>query len=54
MQDLGLAILDEGGLMMGKRAGPQRLFYDFCLEENVPINHLLRRIDGFLESMRVN
>jgi len=35
--------------MMGMQAAPERLFYDFCLEEHVPSNHLLRRIDGFLD-----
>jgi len=42
-------ILDEGGSMMGTQAAPERLFYDFCLEEHVPVDHLLRRIDGFLD-----
>jgi hypothetical protein len=27
---------------------PERLFYDFCLEEHVPVGHLLRQIDGVL------
>ena len=27
----------------------QRLFHDFCLEDHVPDDHLLRRIDGFLD-----
>jgi hypothetical protein len=35
--------------MMGTQAAPERLFYDFCLEEHVPVDHLLRRIDGFLD-----
>jgi hypothetical protein len=35
--------------MMGMRAPPERLFYDFCLEERIPADHLLRRIDRFLD-----
>ena len=35
--------------MMGTQAAPERLFYDVCLEEHVPVDHLLRRIDGFLD-----
>lgn len=35
--------------MMGQQAVPERLFYDFCLEEHVPDDHLLRRIDCFLD-----
>src|ERR1044072_7833772 len=35
--------------MMGTQAAPQRLFYDFCLEDHVPDDHLLRRIDRFLD-----
>jgi transposase len=31
--------------MMGVRATSARLFYDFCLDEHVPSDHLLRRID---------
>jgi len=31
--------------MMGTQAAPERLFYDFCLEDHVPDDHLLRRID---------
>jgi transposase len=42
-------ILDEGGSMMGTQLAPERLFYDFCLEDHVPGDHLLRRIDGFLD-----
>jgi hypothetical protein len=33
--------------MMGMPAAPQRLFYDFCLVDHVPCDHLLRRIDDF-------
>jgi transposase len=35
--------------MMWTQAAPQRLFYDFCLEDHVPDDHLLRRIDRFLD-----
>jgi len=36
--------------MMGERVGAQdRLFYEFDLEERVPSDHLLRRIDGVLD-----
>ena len=40
--------------MMGRQASPARLFYDFCLDEHVPADHLLRQIDVFvdLESIR--
>jgi len=31
--------------MMGVQATTDRLFYDFCLDEHVPSDHLLRRID---------
>jgi hypothetical protein len=42
-------ICTEGGSMMGTQAVPERLFYDFCLEDHVPDDHLLRRIDRFLD-----
>jgi transposase len=35
--------------MMGTQAAPERLFYDFCLEDHVPDDHLLRRIDRVLD-----
>jgi transposase len=36
--------------MMGQQAsGQNSLFYEFCLEQNIPDNHLLRRIDSFLD-----
>ena len=31
------------------RLRPARLFYDFCLDDHVPADHLLRRIDRFLD-----
>jgi len=35
--------------MMGTQAAPERLFYDFCLEDHVPGDHMLRLIDRFLD-----
>jgi transposase len=35
--------------MMGRQSAPERMFYDFCLEDHVPADHLLRRIDGVLD-----
>jgi len=35
--------------MMGRQATPERLFYDFCLDDHVPRDHLLRRIDRFVD-----
>ena len=35
--------------MMGMQAAPAQLFYDFCLDDHVPADHLLRRIDRFLD-----
>jgi transposase len=35
--------------MMGTQAVPAQLFYDFSIEEHVPADHLLRRIDQFLD-----
>jgi transposase len=35
--------------MMGIQAAPERLFYDFCLEDHVPADHMLRLIDRFLD-----
>ena len=35
--------------MMGVQAASARLFYDFCLDEHVPSDHLLRSIDGHLD-----
>ena len=32
--------------MMGFQGTPARLFYDFCLDDHVPSDHLLRGIDG--------
>jgi len=31
--------------MMGFQSAPEQLFYDFCLEDHVPPDHMLRRID---------
>jgi hypothetical protein len=35
--------------MMGVQETPERLFYDFCLDEHVPCDHLLRGIDRHLD-----
>ena len=35
--------------MMGTQSAPERFFYDFCLEDHVPGDHLLRQIDRFLD-----
>jgi transposase len=35
--------------MMGIQVAPAQLFYDFCLDDHVPADHLLRRIDRFLD-----
>jgi transposase len=34
---------------MGMQVAPAQLFYDFCLDDHVPADHLLRRIDRFLD-----
>ncbi len=33
--------------MMGTQSAPERLFYDFCMDNHGPDNHLLRQIDRF-------
>jgi hypothetical protein len=35
--------------MMGVQTAEARLFYDFCLDDHVPFDHLLRSIDGHLD-----
>ena len=36
--------------MLGAPVGRQdRLFYEFCLEDRVPRDHLLRKIDGVID-----
>ncbi len=35
--------------MMGCQAAPVQLFCDFCLDDHVPADHLLRGIDRHLE-----
>ena len=37
--------------MIGFQGTPARLFYDFCLEEHVPVDHMLRGIDAISPSM---
>jgi hypothetical protein len=39
----------EGKTMLGMQVAPAQLFFDFCLDDHVPADHLLRRIDCFLE-----
>src|ERR1700720_1064424 len=39
--------------MMGMQTAPAQLFYDFCLDDHVPDDHLLRRIDRFLDLQKV-
>src|SRR5271156_1234405 len=34
--------------MMGFQETPARLFYDFCLDEHVPVDHMLRGVDRHL------
>jgi hypothetical protein len=36
--------------MMGFQGTPARLFYDFCLDDHVPSDHLLRGVDRCLPS----
>jgi hypothetical protein len=44
-----------GVVMMGRQSGLQdRLFYEFCLEDRVPANHLLRKIDRVLKVDRLH
>lgn len=35
--------------MMGSQVAPAQLFYDFCLDDHVPDDYLLRKIDQFLD-----
>ena len=35
--------------MMGIQSAPEQFFYDFCLEDHVPDDHMLRQIDPFLD-----
>ncbi len=36
--------------MMGEQLGRQdRLFYEFCLDDRVPADHLVRRLDAVLD-----
>src|SRR6185312_444363 len=35
--------------MMGQQAEQEALFYEFSLERHVPVNHLLRSIDRFVD-----
>jgi transposase len=46
---VSLVIWEEDEAMMGMQAAPEQLFYDFCLEDHVPGDNMLRRIDDFLD-----
>ena len=35
--------------MMGVQAASAQLFYDFCLDDHIPSDHLLRSVDGHLD-----
>lgn len=35
--------------MMGTQSAPAQLFYDFDLDQHVPVDHMLRQIDRFLD-----
>ena len=35
--------------MMGRQAAPEQLFYRFSVEDHVPADHLLRKIDRPLD-----
>lgn len=35
--------------MMGRQTAPAKLFYDFDLESHIPADHLLRKVDRFLD-----
>jgi hypothetical protein len=37
---------------MGMQTAPVQLFYDFCLDDHVPDDHLLRRLTDFSISRR--
>jgi transposase len=37
----------------GTQTAPVQLFYDFCLDDHVPDDHLLRRIDRFIDLEKV-
>ena len=39
--------------MVEMQIEPAQLFYEFCLDDHVPADHLLRRIDQFLDLERV-
>ena len=39
--------------MMGTQAAPEQLFFDFCMEDHVPTDHLPRQIDSFLDLSEV-
>jgi transposase len=44
-----VAVAAGDAAMMGVQAASARLFYDFCLDDHVPCDHLLRSIDRHLD-----
>jgi transposase len=44
-----LVIWAGDAAMMGVQATSARLFYDFCLDDHVPSDHILRNIDRHLD-----
>ena len=51
---LMLALPERGAVIpfWGFAGRPKQLFYDFCLEDHGPDDHVLRRIDRFLAALR--
>jgi hypothetical protein len=47
-RDSVLRIAEGDAAMMGMQVEPAQLFYEFRLDDHVPADHLLRRIDRFL------
>jgi len=45
--------MQEDAVMMGMQVEAAQLFYEFRLDDPVPFDHLLRRIDQFLDLERV-
>jgi transposase len=52
-RDSLVLLLVESRTMMGFQIAPAQLFYNFCLDDHVPADHLLRRIGRFLDLERV-
>ena len=52
MIPLILRVMALEAAMMGRRRGDQAsLFYEFRLDDRIPKDHLLRRIDGFVTAL---